>query len=154
DNYRKSLKNEMLKKINTSSNIEYKVGNFAKLFIPKEDRSNLAPKFLLVKILSIKKNGLYSVGCSFGILDRYYSKNNLEKLDYKNISELKHIPKIKLSLRTAAKQLEVKEKNLKDQKGCNCKSLCENNKCSCKKINILCTPKCHNQKPCKNIILK
>jgi hypothetical protein len=152
--YRQSLEKEMLKKIDLSSKSNYQIGDFAKILIPKVDRQPLTPKFLFVKILEINQNNLYCVGCSVGILNRCYNNNDLEKVECKDFPELNNIPDIKLSLRTAVKQLEVKAKNLQDKKPCSCKTLCDNNRCSCKKNNQLCTLKCHNRKVCKNIIYK
>ncbi|CAG8727603.1 12844_t:CDS:2, partial [Cetraspora pellucida] len=149
NNYQKTLKNEMMAKIKPSYK-NYKIGDIAKIKIPKIDRpSSLSPKFIIVKIMKIKNNS-YQVGCSFGILKNYYKNNDLEKVNGKEFPDLLHIPNFKIPLRSAAKQLNTKLKNLIEQKGCSYKSKCINKKCTCKRKNLLCIKKCHLGKDCNN----
>ncbi|CAG8444165.1 12511_t:CDS:2 [Cetraspora pellucida] len=149
NNYQKTLKNEMMAKIKPSYK-NYKIGDIAKIKISKIDHpSSLSPKFIIVKIMKIKNNS-YQVECSFGILKNYYKSNDLEKVNGKEFSNLLHIPTTKILLRSAAKQLNTKLKNLQEQKECSCKSMCINKKCTCKKKNLLCIKKCHLGKNCNN----
>ncbi|CAG8544616.1 4348_t:CDS:2 [Cetraspora pellucida] len=148
--YRKILKKEMLQRMHKNKK-NYKKGEFAKISILKIDRkSSLSAPFLFVKILKIIKKGLYQIGCSVGILERYYKEEELISVHCKDFPDLNHIPDIKISLRSAVKQIETITKNNQNNTKCKCTKLCDTKKCICKKVEKFCTKNCHNGNICKN----
>ncbi|CAG8771811.1 7004_t:CDS:2, partial [Gigaspora rosea] len=106
EDYKKVVKKEMLRKIHKNKK-NFKLGDFAKIHIPKIDRkSSLSAPFLFVKILKIVKKGVYELGCTVGILDRFFGDKELYSVQCKDFPNLKNIPNIKISLRSAVKQIE------------------------------------------------
>src|SRR3954452_10789816 len=138
----------------TSKITKYKVGDFVKIKIPKEDRHKSDRTHLPCKILSIAGDK-YKLGCQSGLLETAYSGRNLERL-MANISELEEIPRKKISIREAARlqySLQVEpqvEENFEIT--CNCpKTPCDTMRCPCKKAKRKCNVACHPDKECSNL---
>jgi hypothetical protein len=135
-----------------SKTTDYKIGDFVKIKIPKEDRHKSDRSHLPCKILGIVGNK-YKLGCQFGVLEIAYSGRILERL-MANVSELREIPRKKISIREAAR-LQVEslvevEENFETT--CNCpKTPCDTMRCPCKKAKRNCNTACHPDKECLNL---
>ena len=81
---------------------KYKIGDFVKIKIPKEDRHKTDRTHLSCKVINIIGNNKYQLGCQFGVLEITYSVRNLESLEA-HISELEEILRKKVSLKEAAR---------------------------------------------------
>ena len=140
--------------------IKYKIGDFVKVNIPKEDRFKTGRTHLPCKILSIVGNDKYRLGSQFGVLEIAYSIRNLESLTA-HISDLEEIPRSKVSLREAARlqslsQVESHEPQTTTEENfgvtCNCpKRPCDTMHCPCKKAGKKCNMSCHSDKECLNL---
>jgi len=72
----------MKEMISSTSKInKYKIRDFVKIKIPKEDRSKTDRTHLPCKIINSIGNDKYQLGCQFGILNITYLVRHLESLD-------------------------------------------------------------------------
>ncbi|KAL0808279.1 hypothetical protein ABMA28_012774 [Loxostege sticticalis] len=96
-----------------------------------------------------KRNGLYRVGTSAGVIKDWLPRNALQISPGPKLND--DIPDKILSLRGASS--ESSPFGGQGFKMCNCsksKVQCKSNRCACKKSNLLCTSKCHKASNCKN----
>ncbi|CAG8441798.1 14960_t:CDS:2 [Cetraspora pellucida] len=171
---RQMIQNIMEKRYKTKKRtLNLKPGDLMKIRIPEIDRLKMDRRALPCKVIQKKPNcDSYQVGCKFGILDTWFSANELELLGTDKFPELDIIPMGKfISLRNAGAQQnltrplrplqnitnepsnEVTEQGSKKNDGCHCnKKNCESRSCSCRKNNALCTFRCGcvRRGTCKN----
>ena len=140
-----------------SKTIKYKIGDFVKIKIPKEDRCKTDRTHLPCKVVNIVGNDKYQLGCQFGVLEITYSVRNLESLKA-HISELEEIPRKGISLREAARlqsTLQVESQATPEENfeiTCKCpKTTCNTMHCPCKKARKKCNVACHPDKECENL---
>lgn len=126
---------------------EYEIGDLVRVAVPKIDRFSVDRPTLPCKIIEKTENNKYRLGSKFGIIEIYYTANELEPLGTAAFPELDEIPFNKISVREAARLQSVGSVT-----GgiCNCKSECDNNKCRCKKTGGKCGSRCHSGRSCKN----
>lgn len=116
--------------------------------VPKVDRGPLDSKNIVAKVIE-KRNGLYRVGTSAGVIKDWLPRNALQISPGPKLND--DIPDKILSLRGASS--ESSPFGGQGFKMCNCsksKVQCKSNRCACKKSNLLCTSKCHKASNCKN----
>ena len=70
--------------------------------IPKINRCNVNRPTLLCKIIERTENNKYGLGSKYGVIEVYYSANELEPLGTASFPELDNIPSNKISIREAA----------------------------------------------------
>ena len=126
---------------------EYQIGDLVRVSIPKIDRFSVDRPTLPCKIIEKSENDKYGLGSKFGIIEIYYSANELEPLGVESFPELNDIPINKISIREAARLQSVGSGlgNI-----CNCKSEYNSNKCCYKKAGSNCNSRCHSGKSCQN----
>jgi len=98
--------------------------------------------------MEVTTDDLYKIGTKNGIIAQLFSRNQFSSCDGVNILNINDIPMDKISLRAA----NTKESMFEGQGflKCFCTRKCYNNKCICKKKNVLCNSRCHNALDCKN----
>jgi len=126
---------------------EYQIGDLVRVAIPKIDRCSVDRPTLPCKIIERTENNKYGIGSKYGMIEVYYSANELEPLGTASFPELDNIPSNKISIREAARL-----QNAGSVSGsiCNCKSECNNNRCRCKKADVSCNSRCHGGHSCQN----
>ncbi|KAJ8709623.1 hypothetical protein PYW08_009627 [Mythimna loreyi] len=125
------------------------VGATVLVEVPRVDRGPLDSKNVVGKVIE-KKNELYKVGTSFGIINDWLPRNAVLSTPGDILNET--LPETKLPLR----KIFAMSSTFGGQgiKQCNCKKYskgqCLSNKCNCKKANILCNSRCHKSLTCAN----
>ena len=122
--------------------VNFKVGDFVKVNIPKIDRFSIDRPTLPCKILE-KVDNRYWLGCKFGVINICYSSDEIEALGTTTYAELSKIPSNQISIREEARLQSV---GMVLGSICNCKGTCDSKKCKCKKANMKvmkCTSCCH-----------
>ena len=71
---------------------EYQIGDLVRVSIPKIDRFSVDRPTLPCKIIEKSENDKYGLGSKFGIIEIYYSANELKPLGVESFSELNDIP--------------------------------------------------------------
>ncbi|CAG8742151.1 8964_t:CDS:1, partial [Cetraspora pellucida] len=101
---REFIKNKMEAKYKTKRNRTYEPGDLVKIRIPTIDKLKMDRRSLPCKVLQKKPNcDSYQVACKFGILDNWYSANELEPLGTPDYPDLNIVPLTNtLSLREAS----------------------------------------------------
>ncbi|CAG8703529.1 13120_t:CDS:1, partial [Cetraspora pellucida] len=94
---------QMLKKRKV---VDFKVGDFIRVNIPKIDRFSIDRLTLPCKILK-KFNDQYQLGCKFGVINICYTLGELEALGPTTYVELSKIPSNRISIREAARLQSV-----------------------------------------------
>lgn len=91
-------------KYNIKRNRVYEPGDLVKIRIPTIDKLKMDRKSLPCKVLQKKPNcDSYQIACKFGILDNWYSANELEPLGTPDYPDLNIVPlNNMLSLREAS----------------------------------------------------
>lgn len=127
--------------------MKHQIGDLVRVIVPKIDRFGVDRPTLPCKILKKTNDDKYQLGSKFGILEIYYSANEIESLGTAAFPELDNIPSNKISVREASRLQSVGSVT-----GgiCNCKTDCNNNKCRCKRTSEKCTSRCHGGRPCQN----
>ncbi|CAB5359244.1 unnamed protein product [Rhizophagus irregularis] len=142
--YRDDMKILMEKKVKKKD--LFKVGDIVNLKIPKADKGKLGRSHLPCKILQVKSNGFYNLGCFAGTLNVNYKGNCLESTELTSMAELTNIPN-KVVTVTEAVRLQSNINSVK----CKCPNTnCSTMKCACKKLNLSCNIRCHPGKTCHN----
>lgn len=141
--YTDKMTQQMLKKRKV---VDFKVGDFVRVNIPKIDRFNIDRPTLPCKILE-KIDNQYRLGCKFGVINVCYSSGELEVLGTDTYAELSKIPSNQISIREAARFQSV---GMVSGSICNCKGTCNSKKCKCIKANVKCTSRCHSGHSCLN----
>ncbi|GET61764.1 KRAB-A domain-containing protein 2-like [Rhizophagus irregularis DAOM 181602=DAOM 197198] len=142
--YRDDMKILMEKKVKKKD--LFKVGDIVNLKIPKADKGKLGHSHLPCKILQVKSNGFYNLGCFAGTLNVNYKGNCLESTELTSMAELTNIPN-KVVTVTEAVRLQSNINSVK----CKCPNTnCSTMKCACKKLNLSCNIRCHPGKTCHN----
>ncbi|CAG8794661.1 18224_t:CDS:1, partial [Gigaspora rosea] len=94
---------QMLKKRKV---VDFKVGDFIRVNIPKIDRFSIDRPTLPCKILE-KIDDQYRLGCKFGIINICYSSGEIEALGTTTYAELSKIASNQISIREAARLQSV-----------------------------------------------
>ncbi|CAG8513681.1 6212_t:CDS:1 [Gigaspora margarita] len=127
--------------------LEYEIGEYVKIHVPKIDRFGTDRFILPCKILNkLNYNNTfkYSLGCQNGILNNLYYAREMEPLGVKEFPELENIPTDTV-IYLLEKQDETRIlEHLLEQ--CASKGSCNTNKRRCKKVGIRCGSKCHSGK--------
>ena len=113
----------------------FSVGDVVRLRIPGVNRTQLGRKFLPCKVLEIVRDNLYRLGCTSCML----SIGELE-LTLADFHELEDIPDTAVSLTEVARRLALV--NSEESRVCNCQSDCSTRRCSCKRVNSICSQRC------------
>ncbi|CAG8632176.1 4812_t:CDS:10, partial [Ambispora leptoticha] len=87
--------------------IDFKVGDFVRVNIPRIDRFSIDCPTLPCKILEKIEDNRYRLGCKFGIINVCYSSGELEALGTTTYVELNNIPSKQVSIRKAARLQSV-----------------------------------------------
>ena len=128
---------------------EFQVSDNVSVIIPKKDRSKVELRRIPAVIVQVKgstTHPLYRLACKFGTIEGLFTASNLKS--YPGDVELEeNVVNNYISLRTAAK-LYAKRKD--DIFICKCKKGCVNSRCPCKRVNAVCTSRCHKGFPCPN----
>jgi len=128
--------------------MHHTIGDLVRLRIPEADRTRLGRKFLPCKVLEIVRDGLYRLGCTLGTLNACYQAADLE-LTLASFHELEDIPDATVSLTEVARRLAPV--NSEESSACHCQSGCSTRRCSCKRVNSICSQHCHpNNNQCSN----
>ncbi|PKC60540.1 hypothetical protein RhiirA1_467889 [Rhizophagus irregularis] len=124
--------NQMNKERKRKNN--YEVEDLVKISVPKIDRFGTNHPTLLCKILE-KINDQYRLGSQFGVINIFYSSEEIDSLGVNQFPELETIPTNLITVREVA-QLQ----NIGSTTGtiCNCKGNCNSNRCYCRKIGNNC----------------
>jgi hypothetical protein len=126
---------------------EYQIGDLVRIAVPKIDRCSVDRPTLPCKIIERTENDKYGIGSKFGIIEVYYTANELEPLGAASFPELDNIPSNKISIREASR---LQSAGSMSGSICNCKGECNSNKCRCKKIGGSCNSRCHSGRSCQN----
>lgn len=135
----------------TTSNKKFKeidVGATILVDVPKYDRAPLDNKNITGRVID-KKNGLFQVGTSVGIIKDWLPRNALQISPGAQFTG--PVPEVVLSIRGISSQLSPF--GGQGFKQCHCKKSskqCSSNKCACKKHGLLCNSKCHKSLNCCN----
>ncbi|CAB4432218.1 unnamed protein product [Rhizophagus irregularis] len=103
--YTEKMANQMNKK--KKRIVEYQIGDLVRVFVPKIDRFSVDRPTLPCKILEKTENNKYRLGSKFGIIEVYYSANELELLGTAVFPELNEIPSNKISIIEVARLQSV-----------------------------------------------
>lgn len=144
----KGLTTQASKMLNRSNSLfkPIEIGKTVRIPIPEVDRAKTDSKNMIGVVIETS-NGLYKVGTKWGVLKQHYSRNQLFPTDANFIS-ISEVPESVISLRKAANS-----ESLTGGQGfvkCNCKTKCNDKKCKCRKMNLLCNSKCHISLSCLN----
>jgi len=142
--YTDKMTQQMIKKRKL---VDFKVGDFVRVNIPKIDRFAIDRPNLPCKILEKTREDRYKLGCKFGVISVCYSSSELEALGAITYPELNEIPSDEISIREAARLQSV---GMMSGSICSCKGSCDNKRCRCRKVNAKCTSRCHSGRPCLN----
>ena len=126
---------------------EYQIRDLVRVAIPKIDRCSVDRLTLPCKVIERTENDKYGLGSKFGVIEVYYSANELEPLGAASFPELDNIPSNKLSIREAAR---LQSAGSISGSICNCKGECNSNKCHYKKIGESCNSRCYSRYSCQN----
>jgi hypothetical protein len=124
----------------------YEIGDLVRIFVPKIDRFGTDRPMLPCKILE-KINNQYRLGSQFGIINIFYSPEEIDPLGVNQYPELETIPTNTITVREAARL-----QNVASTTGsiCNCKGNCNSNRCHCRKMGNNCGSRCHGGRQCQN----
>jgi hypothetical protein len=89
----------------------------------------------------------YKIGTKHGVLPQLYARNQVAPSDT-SFLKVEEVPESSISLREACAK-----SSLVGGQGfvrCSCTKKCENNRCACKRKNLLCNSRCHNSLSCCN----
>jgi len=101
-------------------------------------------------VLEIVRDSLYRLGCTLGTLNVCYQAADLE-LTLANFLELDDIPDEAVSLTEVARRLAPVNSNSEVSSVYHCQSDCSTKRCSCKRVNNVCSQRCHpNNNQCSN----
>ena len=126
---------------------QYEVGDLVRIMISKIDCSGIDHPTLPCKIMKRTENNQYVLGSKFGIINVYYSSEEIEPLEIQYFFKLDNLPSNKISVKEAAC---LQSTGSNTSVICNCKHNCNNNKCSCKKKGSNCGSRCHSGRLCQN----
>ena len=127
----------------------FKESDNVSVMIPKEDRGKVELRRIPAVVVKVKgslSHPLYLLACKFGTLEGLFTASKLKSypgavdLDSSAVNDY-------ISLRSAAK-MYAKRKD--DIVICKCRKGCSNNRCPCKRGNLLCTSRCHKGYACSN----
>ncbi len=138
ENYTNKMVNQMKKGRKMSNN--YKIGDLVRIAVPKINRFSIDWLMLSCKILEKVKNR-YQLESKFGIIDIFYSSEELKPLRVEQFPELDIIPINKITIREASRLQNVE---LTKNTICNCKGTCNSKKCNCRKNGNNCESQCYN----------
>jgi hypothetical protein len=144
ENYTKKMANQMNKGRKRPNH--YGINDLVRISVPKIDRFGVDRPTLPCKILE-KINDQYRLGCKFGVINVLYSAGEIEPLGTEQFPELDEILTEEITLREAARLQNV---GMTTGSICNCKGICNSNKCCCKKKGNVCGSRCHGGNQCQN----
>ncbi|KAK7584263.1 hypothetical protein V9T40_005226 [Parthenolecanium corni] len=131
-----------------ASNKKYKpinVGETVMVQVPSFDRGPLDSKNVVGKVLCISSQGLYQIGTSAGILNRWLPRNSISLSPLKMTAD---IPNTTMLLRAvSSKQSQFGGQGVKK---CSCKTKCMTARSICRKSNMLCNSRCPSSTTCHN----
>lgn len=122
------------------------MGQSVLLPVPEYDRGPLDEPNLLGKVVNIFR-GQYMIGTAKGILKTYLLRNGFDVTD---VQLTDTIPSVQLSLRELAAKHSVNKGPGKQKCNCTSKTKCDSNRCSCRRLGILCGSRCHGSSSCAN----
>ena len=126
------------------------VGDTVAVPIPNVDRGRCDARNLIGRVIS-KSNDMFKIGTPEGILNKLYSRNQIEHCSRTLIEEHEINSNISVSLRGALKSGSCGGQGYVK---CGCKGgkKCGTNRCACFKNKLKCNSRCHNSETCKNKI--
>ncbi|CAF1021111.1 unnamed protein product [Didymodactylos carnosus] len=128
---------------------KYKVGDLVGLKIDKVDRTNVTPKVLPCKIISVQasSNGMemYQLCTTKAILDKRFQGLDLLDLTKCDFRDLRDIDSTALPMTTfiRASKDYASAGLMTPVEACNCNGNCATKKCSCRAAKAQCGTKCH-----------
>jgi hypothetical protein len=115
-------------------------GNCVTLPIPDVDRGLTDPLNIICRVVDVDwEYSLYELSTPVGVLKELYARNSFD-LAYDSL-DIEVKLDVTVGLREAFKMMSLG--GAQGMLKCNCGSTCHNNKCSCKKANVLCNSRCH-----------
>ncbi|CAF3511728.1 unnamed protein product [Rotaria socialis] len=138
---------------------EYKVGDLVGLKIDKVDRTNVTPRVLPCKIISVQvaSNDMdtYQLCTTTAILFSRFQVLGLLNLSKCNFRDLRDVDSTTLPTMTfiQACKAYVSAGLITPTEACNCNGKCSTKKCRCRAAKVQCGTKCHSSKtkPCSNV---
>ena len=131
----------------------YKIGDLVRLKIDRVDRTNVTPKVLPCKIISITSTSnsvnTYELCTTTCIISSWFQAIDLLNLIKCNFRDLRDVDPTGLPVMTfiqACKEY-VKINLVTPTKACNYNGNCSTNKCCCRAAKVPCSTKCHSMKP-------
>jgi len=128
--------------------VKLQIGDGVTVRIPRHDRGVCDMKRMPGVVVG-KKQGTYKIRTEYGMLQRRYRTDELQKCAYLSVSSSGWENDPIITLRSAAKQFNRRKE---DVSHCNCTSGCKNNRCRCFKRGLECTTRCHSGKSCRNTV--
>ena len=124
------------------------VGDTVVVPIPDVDRGRCDARNLVGRVIS-KSNDMFKIGVRAGILNKMYSRNQIEKCSRPLMTEHDINSTVTVSLRGA---LKSGSSGGQGYIKCGCKGIkkCTTNKCVCFKNKLKCNSRCHNCNTCNN----
>ena len=98
-------------------------------------------------VLDIAENG-YKIGTKVGIMIGFMSRNQIEKIQRKELTILDIPENTEVNVRKAVQLLSLS--GGQGHVHCSCRGGCKTGKCKCKKMNLLCNSRCHASLSCAN----
>ena len=136
----------------------YKIGDLVGLKIDRVDRTNVTPKILPCKIISIKSTSdnvntyeLCTTTCIISSWIQAIDLLNLTKCNFRDLRDVDPTGLPNMTFIQACKEY-VKLSLITPTKACNCNGNCSTKKCSCRAAKVPCSTKCHSmkRKSCSN----
>ena len=123
------------------------VGDNVRIEVPKVDRGRCDPPHLIGVVTDVTEHGNYRIGTSAGNLKGTFARNQIDRCKQVFVSK-ENVPERVLSVRSAASNNSVSTGQ--GFVKCNCKTGCFNDRCNCKRKQLLCNSRCHHSLTCKN----
>ena len=115
------------------------VGDNVRVPIPIVDREPLGPSHIIGLVQGVNEHGQFTIGTHDGVLQGSFCRSQFEKLQHRHFVSNEDIPDRILTVRAA-----------NGGKYCYCNGGCKDNRCRCRKANILCSSRCHHSNSCNN----
>ncbi|RIA98147.1 hypothetical protein C1645_813198 [Glomus cerebriforme] len=122
------------------------IGDLVRISVPKIDCFGIDKPTLLCKVLK-KINDQYRLSSQFGIINIFYSYEEIDPLGVKYFSEFETIPTNTITVREA---VHLQNVGLITGIICNCKENCNSKKCNCRKMRNNYRRRCHDSHHCQN----
>jgi len=131
---------------------EYKIGDLVGLKIDKVDRTNVTPKVLPCKIISVQSASndmdTYQLCTTTTVISSRFQALDLLNLSNCNFRDLRDVDSTTLPTMTfiQACKAYVSAGLITPTEVCNCNGTCSTKKCPCRTAKIQCDTKCHSSK--------